>query len=590
VAAGLAELARRIGAGPGSRRAFLVLTREFFDQLFAGESSTSEHQHRQAMFGVIAFLVTPGFLIPFQLSSAFELAYLRFPALIEPLTRLIATIFLAYAMVTVGVVAAFVWDALSFDRRDAMVIGPLPVPGGVVVGAKLAAIGALLLIVATAINVITAVPFAMIASSHKAPIGFGRHLAAHLVATTCATTFVFGALVTLRALLGMVRGARVGLESLLQCLLVSALLCFTILTPTSLKVSFARGAARASVHMIPIPTWSPTNWFLGLHEVIRGTNSGEFSRAAWIALLLTAAAVAAAIATTVAGYRRQLRLAVAPNSSGSLRSARLARLIARRLAGRDQIARATADYVVSAIARNRAQQTPVAINAAIGVTLVVIRLTGSRDDFASIAQPSAVVLSIPLMLAFWAAVGLRAAFFVPSELAAAWTFRSNAPAHTPAYRRGVCAALVALVAPAAIVLATIVLAPTHDVTLMSRHAIAVLLLVAALAEVLTLTVNFIPFTCPYRPGHARLRTRWPLYAIGAYGFSNGLPQLELWTWSQPHAFPVFALCVAGVIAGCEVAGRRRATKWSVEAADELEDNGGAMVVLDLGPATYRLTH
>jgi hypothetical protein len=182
------------------------------------------------------------------------------------------------------------------------------------------------------------------------------------------------------------------------------------------------------------------------------------------------------------------------------------------------------------------------------------------------------------MLAFWAAVGMRAAFFVPSEIAAAWTFRSNAPAHTPAYGRGVCAAIVAFIAPAAIVLATIVLAPTRDIALMSRHAMVVLLLVAALAEVLTLTVDFVPFTRPYRPGRAKLRTRWPLYVIGAYGCSYGLAQLELWTWSQPQAFPVFALCVVGAIAGCEVAGRRRAVKWSVEAGDELDDDDSAVVL------------
>jgi hypothetical protein len=185
---------------------FRVLTREFFDQFFVSESGVSDHQHLQAMFGVLAFLVMPGFLLPLQLSGSFEMAYIRFPELVEPLTRMIATLFLTYGIVSIGVIGAFAWDALGFDRRDAMVIGPLPISGAVVVAAKLAAMGALLGIAMAGINVLTAVPFSMIASSHKAPIALGRHLVAHVTATTMAVTFVFSVLVALRAAASMVRG------------------------------------------------------------------------------------------------------------------------------------------------------------------------------------------------------------------------------------------------------------------------------------------------------------------------------------------------------------------------------------------------
>src|SRR6185503_5886473 len=119
-------------------RRFLVLCRTFFAQFFASELVTSDHQLRQAMIGTLAFLVMPGLLIPFQLNFAFEFAAIRFPALLDPLTRLMATIFITYSMVAIGVVAAFLWDALAFDRLDAMVIGPLPIRGSIVIAAKLA--------------------------------------------------------------------------------------------------------------------------------------------------------------------------------------------------------------------------------------------------------------------------------------------------------------------------------------------------------------------------------------------------------------------------------------------------------------------
>jgi len=65
-----------------------------------------------------------------------------------------------------------------------------------------------------------------------------------------------------------------------------------------------------------------------------------------------------------------------------------------------------------------------------------------------------------------------------------------------------------------------------------RHVVFVLLLVLSLADFVVLTIDHVPFTRPYRPGHAKLKTRWPLYALGAYGFSSGLAALELAAWDQ----------------------------------------------------------
>src|SRR5438552_5017625 len=96
-------------------RRFRVLFREFFGQFFASETATSDHQVRQAIIGVLAFLLTPGLFIPVQMSGAFLFAAVRFPALLDPLIRLMATIFITYAIVSMGVIAAFTWDALGFD-------------------------------------------------------------------------------------------------------------------------------------------------------------------------------------------------------------------------------------------------------------------------------------------------------------------------------------------------------------------------------------------------------------------------------------------------------------------------------------------
>ena len=80
-----------------------------------------------------------------------------------------------------------------------MVLGPLPVSGRTIVAAKLAALGALLLIAGSGINLLTAVPFSLIATSHQSIIATVRLFVAHLVTTMSASAFVFCALITIRA-------------------------------------------------------------------------------------------------------------------------------------------------------------------------------------------------------------------------------------------------------------------------------------------------------------------------------------------------------------------------------------------------------
>src|SRR5262249_50030587 len=290
----------------------------------------------------------------------FELAAIRFPALLEPMTRQMATVYITYSMVGVGVIAAVMWDALSFDRRDAMVLGPLPLGAATVIGAKIAALAILLLIVAFAVNLITAVPFSLVAGNHKPLAAVARHFVAHMTATLAASIFVFCLLVTLRAIVGGLSGRHVATASVLRFLLFSALLCFIVLLPTALQVDPGTRRRQASVQMMTIPAWSPTNWFLGLHEWIRGSPGAEWDAGALRAIAFMASFAASAVLATVAGYRRQLQIALTPSATDAVRSAaRLPRAIARLATGRSRLARAVADFILSTLARNSAQQATI---------------------------------------------------------------------------------------------------------------------------------------------------------------------------------------------------------------------------------------
>jgi hypothetical protein len=291
--------------------------------------------------------------------------------------------------------------------------------------------------------------------------------------------------------------------------------------------------------------------------------------------------VGGAVLLTLAAYRRQFQTALAPPAStGTIGHARLARALARTFNRSNRVAHATSDFVLITLVRNRTQQAPIAINLALGLAMVIVKF-GGGSAFATVMQTPAVILGIPLMMLFWMCIGIRASFFVPSELPAAWTFRANAPQTTNAYARGTRAAIVGLVAPPAELLTLVLTALTLGWRAAIIHTAFLLLLLVALADFVVLTIDHIPFTRPYLPGHARLRARWPLYLFGAYGFAWVLPVLELYAWNEPYGTVILLSLTAALAALFELAVGAHRIEADVRRDGDVENDLAGMTVLDL---------
>ena len=443
------RLPERIGAPVGhTYGAGRALFQTFFAQFFASESVTSDIQLRQTIIWVLAFLIAPMVVLTIQIFPHFQWVAIRAvrfhdTELLDDTLEWIELLFVSHSMVTIGLITVFVWDALSFDRRDAMMLGPLPVRQGTVAGAKLAALGAFLLLAAGLVTLPSGVLFAMETSDQLGALAFVTHLVAHLSATVGAAAFTFAAIVAFRGVVMLVAGARAAsaIGPLMQFLFIVLILSFVILTPAVWRIP------HATLVNPTVTGWVPSSWFLGLFERIRGSSRAYFVPLATRALIAWAIAVIAAIAVSVATFRQQMRLALTPPAKpGSIGVGTLIRRLARALAGRDPAARATADFVVVTLARNRRQQGPVAMTAAIGAAIVLASLTQKVHDLESLMQPRTLVLWIPLVLTYWSVLGLRAAFLVPSELPAAVTFACHGPSDTHAYWSGVRGATIAVLA------------------------------------------------------------------------------------------------------------------------------------------------
>ncbi|HUP38869.1 MAG TPA: hypothetical protein VM115_02025 [Vicinamibacterales bacterium] len=564
---------------------FKILWRTFVEQFAANESATSDIQIRRAIIGVVTFLITPGVFLIGKTMSSYELTLLvarhkNMPHLIENYHAQMAVLFVSYSMITTGLLTVFIWDTLVFDKRDAMVLGPLPLSGRTIVGAKLAALATLLIGSAAVVNITSGLPFAFVTGGPEGHIL--RHLAGHLTGTIGGAVFIFCTLVIVRGLLVLVVSAHVvsAVGSLLQFLFLSAVLVF-MMVPT------------ATGQVTP-----PISWFAALFEEIRGATSQTIPPLARQALIVLPPSIAGAIAIIAGSYWKQMRAALAP-SARVVATARVRRKLASLITGRDRVALATSDFVLTTLARSRVQQAPVAIAAALGVAIISVAIVSREGALAELRAPRAAVLWIPIVIGYWIVIGLRASFVVPAELKASWVLRVHSqlpPFESPqgassasqgaavSYWSGVRAAMFAFaIGPAQFVNLLVVL-PLVGWRVAAMHSVIVTLAVAITAQFASLLVEGVPFTRAYPPGHAKLKTRWQFYLLGMWAIAYMPVRMEQQVLHDSRGFAVLMMTGFVVLGVLEVAGRRRARTWTMPPDSESDDaDPEALTFLNLGP-------
>ena len=141
---------------------------------------------------------------------------------------------------------------------------------------------------------------------------------------------------------------------------------------------------------------------------------------------------------------------------------------------------------------------------------------------------------------------------------------------------------LAVVLPPVLAVTAILTVPLFGWSVAAVHAVVTCAVVTLLAESMALTIDFVPFTRPYSPGHAKLKTRWPFYVLGMYVFAIWPARLELRILGDWWSALRMAAFAAAAIAFLEWRGRRRAAAWMVAPRDEPPDILSGLGVLNLG--------
>lgn len=539
----------------------------------------------QVRLVIFAFVVVmfPATQLPLRAWQQYLAASRRTPEILDVLMWPHKLLFVTFAMVTTAVVALVIWDNVFPDRRDAFIIGHLPIRPRTIVGARLIALAGLMCLIALGSAAPSALFYGLVAGGYSDG-GILRGVLAHFAATMGASIFAFLLLLALQGLLINLIPARWLQRAmvLLQFVFVVAALEALLFMPPivhALERTMAPGSAMNSAWM----TWAPPAWFLGLYEVLAGTRRpiDHLAIPAVAALTLLLPGAFGLYAFT---FTRLMRRAVEARDADRVIHYRnpLVDWVPTVLT-RSSIAEAVCRFAMVTVARSRKHRLLLTIFAGIGTTAAAASALVSISRGVRLVRTMTpeMVLPVGLVLIFFLVLGLRSLFAIPTEPSANWPFKLNDAADVRLHVRGASAALIGV----GVLPVILLLAPLHVYALGAMRALghSAVLLAAGLflSEVVLRGFRRVPFTSAYSPPAARVRWMWPFWLAGYLIFSFTLSAIE---GVLLHRFLPTAILVCALLLAADAV--RRWREWDLGDAPQTltfdEGEEDAPVTLELG--------
>lgn len=417
---------------------------------------------------------------------------------------------IATTMLAVGIFGILSWDSMLPNRRDVLVLAPLPLLPRTMVLAKGAATAIALAVVVVTLNVATGLgwptAFALLVPSRGGFLGVMRCFAAYWLTTLAAGAFVYWGLTSVQAIAALILPRRIFLRA--SGFLQMAAFCLFV-SVYFLEPSLDGLKSLAAPEIGRLALWVPTYWFFGLFNELAG-----FSHPALLPLVRRAclAIAATAIAVVVSYPRSYVRVVRQTLEEPDITPAKPTIRWLPRFG--DQTQTAIAQFAVRSLTRSRYHRLIVAFYFGIGLAFTVVVVHQFLPTFFSTSalttsgkslwrEPNVPILASTIMMTVIAVVGVRVAFAIPLELPANWIFRAIGVRPGPNILTASRRALLFLSAmPVWLVSATISLEPWpwHSAL---NHLVVLALLAVILSDIALWGFHRIPFTCSYLPGKSQ---------------------------------------------------------------------------------------
>jgi predicted permease len=523
---------------PNPARQFRVLYRDFLSRMIDLEVLSARGELQTLLGQFAAMLAALSFVLTLYLVPRYGTSPLPHARLLT-LAWLDEEFLIGTTMAIAGMFSVLAWNAMMPDRRDALVLGPLPVGAGTICRAKIAALATSLAVSVTAINAFTGLAYPVVLSPAGGFLGFLRSLAAYWIVMAAAGAFISAALLAVQGIAAQVLSYRLfqRASSFLQIAAFFGILGVYFLKPPLATVS----GLTLPAHRYWIE-WLPTYWFLGLFQVLNGSMHPVFGPLALRAMEALALALGLAATTYLLAYRRGLRRIVEQPDIAPGDRSRAASGVARWLAARllpKSIDRAIVLFTARTIARSRQHRLILAAYAGIALAIAMAYLKSYLYGTARTWGDAEVSLLAPsVVMMVFAVIGARAVFALPISLPANWIFRVTAVHSPQAYFSAGRKAL----AGTAVIPIWVACAAIYLTLWRGAQPWPHLLVLASLGAILVFTsmLRFrkIPFACSYLPGKANLKGKLGMYGILFLFLCDNGVRVEVAALHAPRGFVI----------------------------------------------------
>jgi hypothetical protein len=403
--------------------------------------------------------------------------------------------FIETTMTVAGLIALLNWDAAFPDKRDILILAPLPIRTGTVFLAKVAALLAAPGLATIALNIFVGVLWPVFfRSSSTGLLGALRAWPAYWITILLASAFSVFTILALQALAAnlLPRQFFLRLSAILQAAVMCLLVSVYFLEPSP--------AALTSPQDQRLIEWLPSYWFLALFNQLNGSTYpalAPLAKRAWIGIAVAAFGACAAL---LLGYFRIMRkLVEQPDILPFSRS------ISWLPQWGDPLTNAITSFSLRTLLRSRQHRMMLGFYLGLGVSCVVGYANAFLGGFRSAGTTISVsVLLVTIVTTILTVFSLRVLASLPISLPANWVFRITQIRPARDYHKAVRVSWLALgLAPPLLLIAT-VLGAAYPWAPALGHSLVMLCLGILLVDLCLYTFPKIPFTCSYLPGKARI--------------------------------------------------------------------------------------
>jgi len=529
---------------------FRVLYRQFLLRVVDLEALSMQADVTQLLgqFAGILILVsafrTVGFLWLVGRPDLSSEAFLNF-AMQEALS------FIAGTMLIVGLLTVVSWDGIFPDRRDAMVLGPLPVKPGTILAAKLAASVALLGIAVVALNFGMGLVLPVVTGGTL--LGILRALFAWWFTMAVAAVFLYGGVLAVQGWTALLLPRRRFLQfsALLQLAAFALFLAGWIFQPSLADMAGKPGH--------PEGRW-PACWFLCLALQLDGRlppHAAWLARRAWIGLAIS---MAAAGTSLLLCYLRTMKKTIEEPDllPGGARMP---------MRWGDGLTTAVVQFSLRSLLRSKQHRVMyaffLAITFAIGLsTLRDLLLGGTQTLAPGFLMATQVMICLSVL-------GVRSVFSLPVSLKANWMLQITQVRppqdYIAATRR---AMLVMSAAPVWLVVAALSLGfrPWNAVL---EHLVVLALLASIMTDLCLMNVSKIPFACSYLPGKSNVQYVFWAFAAGFVPIATQIAHAEMAAFARLRWLVVMLVTLMALAVALRMFNRSR-SKHAVLYYEETE--------------------